>query len=126
LKGIPLAQIFGRNEKELSKISEELNSLFYGPLEDADLYIICVSDNSVEEVSKMITKKIVWLPILQDHYLKKSWPANTENPVFILYRPFQNPKNWNMKKFRFSSKLKMKRIKKHFLSCFQFQKCNGK
>jgi hypothetical protein len=57
LKGIPLAQIFGRNEKELSKISEELKFLFNGPLEDADLYIICVSDNSVEEVSKMITKK---------------------------------------------------------------------
>ncbi|WP_106917788.1 Rossmann-like and DUF2520 domain-containing protein [Chryseobacterium aurantiacum] len=58
LKGISLAQIFGRNEKELSKISEEL-SIPYSTehLEDADLYIICVSDNSVEQVSKIITKK---------------------------------------------------------------------
>ncbi|UCA58398.1 DUF2520 domain-containing protein [Chryseobacterium rhizoplanae] len=58
LKGIPLAQIFGRNEKELSNISEEL-SIPYSTehLIDADLYIICVSDNSVGEVSKMIDKK---------------------------------------------------------------------
>ncbi|NIF05834.1 DUF2520 domain-containing protein [Chryseobacterium sp. Tr-659] len=58
LKNIPPAQIFGRNEKELSKISEELNVPYStGQLEDADLYVICVSDNSVEEVSKIITKK---------------------------------------------------------------------
>ncbi|AZA91650.1 Uncharacterized conserved protein [Chryseobacterium nakagawai] len=58
LKGISLAQIFGRNEKELNKISEELNIPYSTEhLEDADLYIICVSDNSVEEVSKLVIKK---------------------------------------------------------------------
>lgn len=58
LKGIPLAQIFGRNKTELDKISEELNIPYSAEhLGDADLYIICVSDNSVEEVSKMISKK---------------------------------------------------------------------
>lgn len=58
LKGISIARMVGRNEKELSKISEELNIPYStGPLEDADLYIICVSDNAVEEVSRMITKK---------------------------------------------------------------------
>lgn len=58
LKGIPLAQIFGRNKAELDKISEELNVPYSTEhLENADLYIICVSDNSVEEVSKMISKK---------------------------------------------------------------------
>ncbi|AZA81361.1 DUF2520 domain-containing protein [Chryseobacterium lactis] len=57
-KGIPLTQIFGRNEKELNKISEELNIPYSTEnLEDADLYIICVSDHSVEKVSKIITKK---------------------------------------------------------------------
>jgi len=55
---ILLAQIFGRNEKDLNKISEELNIPYSTEkLEDADLYIICVSDNSVEEVSKIISKK---------------------------------------------------------------------
>lgn len=55
---IPLAQIFGRNEKELNKISEELNiPSSTKNLVDSDLYIICVSDNSVETVSEIITKK---------------------------------------------------------------------
>ncbi|WP_126652923.1 Rossmann-like and DUF2520 domain-containing protein [Chryseobacterium aureum] len=58
LKSIPLAQIFGRNEKELNKISEELHIPYSTThLEEADLYIVCVSDNSVEEVSKIIKKK---------------------------------------------------------------------
>lgn len=58
LNSIPLAQIFGRNETELKKISEELKVPFSTEnLKDADLYIICVSDNSVEAVSKIITKK---------------------------------------------------------------------
>ncbi|WP_267403664.1 MULTISPECIES: DUF2520 domain-containing protein [unclassified Chryseobacterium] len=55
---IPLAQIFGRNETELQKISEELNiSYSTKTLVDSDLYIICVSDNSVEDVSKLIQKE---------------------------------------------------------------------
>lgn len=57
LNKIPLVQIFGRNEKELKKISGELNILYSTEnLAKADLYIICVSDNSVEDVSKMITE----------------------------------------------------------------------
>lgn len=56
--GISLAQIFGRNENELQKISSELNIPYSTEkLEDADLYFICVSDNSVEDVSKIISKK---------------------------------------------------------------------
>ena len=57
-KNIPLAQIFGRNKEALGKISEELNIPFSSDfLEDADVYIICVSDSSVENVSELITKK---------------------------------------------------------------------
>lgn len=57
-KNIPLAQIFGRNEEDLNKISQELKIPFStNVLEEADLYIICVSDSSVENVSKLITKK---------------------------------------------------------------------
>jgi len=58
LKKIPLLQIFGRNGEELKKISQELDVPYSTEhLEDADLYIICVSDASVENVSKVITKK---------------------------------------------------------------------
>ncbi|KPE50533.1 Rossmann-like and DUF2520 domain-containing protein [Chryseobacterium indologenes] len=58
LKGVSPAQIFGRNEAELKNISEELHIPYSTEhLEDADLYLICVSDNAVESVSKMIMKK---------------------------------------------------------------------
>ncbi|MFN4363007.1 Rossmann-like and DUF2520 domain-containing protein [Chryseobacterium hispalense] len=58
LNNIPLTQIFGRNEKELSRISEEINIPFSTEkLDEADLYIICVSDHSVEDVSGFITTK---------------------------------------------------------------------
>lgn len=58
LNTIPLAQIFGRNEKELSKISGALNIPYSTEtLQKADLYIICVSDHSVEDVSGIITSK---------------------------------------------------------------------
>jgi len=57
-KNIHLAQIFGRNREDVSKISQELQIPFSTyTLEDADLYIICVSDSSVEKVSDLITKK---------------------------------------------------------------------
>lgn len=58
LNTISVAQVFGRNEMELNKISQELNIPYSTEkLEDADLYIICVSDRSVEDVSALITKK---------------------------------------------------------------------
>ncbi|WP_326981551.1 DUF2520 domain-containing protein [Chryseobacterium sp. MYb264] len=85
---IPLAQIFGRNEPELQKISEELNiSYSTKNLVDSDLYVICVSDHSVEDVSKLIQKKDALvvhtsgsLPkeILQGNYRKASfYPLQT-------------------------------------------------
>ncbi len=58
LKGIPPVQIFGRNGEDLKKISEEFNIPYSTEhLADAGLYLICVSDNSVENVSRIITKK---------------------------------------------------------------------
>lgn len=55
LNKIPPVQIFGRNEQELKKISGELNIPYSKEnLVKADLYIICVSDNAVEDVSKII------------------------------------------------------------------------
>lgn len=55
---IPIAQIFGRNEKELTGISSELDIPFStDTLPEADVYLICVSDNAVEEVSGLIKRK---------------------------------------------------------------------
>ena len=55
---IHLKQVFGRNEKDLKEISQELNIPYSTEnLADADLYIICVSDSSVENVSQLITER---------------------------------------------------------------------
>lgn len=55
---IKVHQIFGRNEIELSKISNEFNIPYSNEnLEEAELYIIAVSDSSVEKVSELIKNK---------------------------------------------------------------------
>ena len=48
---IEVSQIFGRNEVELNKISEELNVPYSTKeLADADFYLISVSDSSFQQV----------------------------------------------------------------------------
>lgn len=55
---LKISQIFGRNETELKKISEELNIPFSKEkLEEADFYLIAVSDSAVEAVSELIKKE---------------------------------------------------------------------
>ena len=54
---IPVSQFFGRNETHLKFISDQFQIPFStDDLADADLYMICVSDGSISEVSKLITK----------------------------------------------------------------------
>lgn len=85
---IEVSQIFGRNEVELNKISEELNIPYSTKeLADADLYLISVSDSAVEQVSDLIkTEKALVahtsgsLPIetLNGYYRKASfYPLQT-------------------------------------------------
>lgn len=55
---IPVKQIFGRNEKALEMFSQEFQiPSSHERLELAALYIIAVSDASVEEVSRYITQE---------------------------------------------------------------------
>ena len=55
---INLCQIYGRNQEELEQISTKINVPFsISGIEDADVYIIAVSDEAVEEVSALIHKK---------------------------------------------------------------------
>ena len=55
---IKVSQIFGRNEKALHNISEELKIPYSTKhLEKSDLYIIAVKDDAISEVSKLITNK---------------------------------------------------------------------
>lgn len=55
---IPVAQVFGRNELDLKSISSQFEIPFSTQdLEDADFYLIAVSDDSVDEISKKITSE---------------------------------------------------------------------
>ena len=92
---IEVSQIFGRNEVELNKISEELNIPYSTKdLDDADLYLISVSDSAVEQVSDLIkTEKALVahtsgsLPIetLKGNYRKASfYPLQTFSKTKIL------------------------------------------
>nr|WP_313027053.1 DUF2520 domain-containing protein [Soonwooa sp.] len=50
-----LVQIFGRNQEVLNSISKELDiPVSTNELADADLYVVSVSDSSVEDVSEII------------------------------------------------------------------------
>lgn len=54
---IPVRQVFGRNKSALAEISTNYNiPVSTTELEDADLYLIAVSDHAVGEVSKIIRK----------------------------------------------------------------------
>lgn len=87
-KNIAVSQIFGRNENALKEISEKF-SIPYSTDEvpDADLYLISVSDDSVADISKKISKENCLvahtsgsLPkeILQGNYRKASfYPLQT-------------------------------------------------
>ncbi|WP_312423023.1 Rossmann-like and DUF2520 domain-containing protein [Epilithonimonas sp.] len=85
---LEVSQIFGRNQIELKKISEEFNIPFSTEkLEDADFYLISVSDSSVEQVSDLIknekalvahTSGSLPLEILKGNYRKASfYPLQT-------------------------------------------------
>ena len=85
---IKVSQIFGRNEVELSKISSEFNIPFStDQLEDAEFYIIAVSDSAVENVSELIknentlvahTSGSLPMEILKGNYRKASfYPLQT-------------------------------------------------
>lgn len=58
LKNILIAQIFGRNEDALKEISQETKIPYSTEnLAEADLYIISVKDNAIQEVSQQIKTK---------------------------------------------------------------------
>ncbi|AQX08823.1 Rossmann-like and DUF2520 domain-containing protein [Elizabethkingia ursingii] len=53
--GIDLIQLYGRNEKDLKKLSSEINVEYStDKLKQADFYLICTSDKAIAEVSKQI------------------------------------------------------------------------
>lgn len=100
--GISLAQIFGRNEKELDKISEELNiSNSTNNLVEADLYIICVSDGSIGAVSKLITKKDCLVAHTSGSLAKEILVGEYRKSSFYPLQTFSKTKDLDYKKIPF-------------------------
>ncbi|MBK1894771.1 Rossmann-like and DUF2520 domain-containing protein [Chryseobacterium paridis] len=102
LNNIPLAQIFGRNEQDLEKIGKELH-IHYSieKLEDADLYIICVSDNSLEDVSKIITKKDCLVAHTSGSLPKELLTGEYRKASFYPLQTFSKSKDLEYKKIPF-------------------------
>lgn len=102
LNSIPLAQIFGRNEKDLEKIAAELHIPYSTEkLEDADLYIICVSDNSVQNVSAMITKKDSLVAHTSGSLPKEILAGKYRKASFYPLQTFSKSKDLTYKKIPF-------------------------
>ncbi len=91
---LPLAQIFGRNDLALQQISKEFSVPFStDELEDAELYIICVSDSSISEVSKIIKKNNCIVAHTSGSQPKEILEGNYQKAVFYPLQTFSKTKN---------------------------------
>ena len=93
---IEVSQIFGRNENDLKAISDELNIPFSTTnLADADFYIICVNDDSIAEVSKMITKEDGLVAHTSGSLTKEILDGNYRKASFYPLQTFSKSKELN-------------------------------
>lgn len=99
---IPVSQLFGRNESDLNFISEQLQIPFSATqLTDADLYLICVSDGSIADVSKLITKENCLVAHTSGSLPKEILAGNYRKASFYPLQTFSKSKNLNYKKVPF-------------------------
>ncbi|WP_144281300.1 Rossmann-like and DUF2520 domain-containing protein [Chryseobacterium echinoideorum] len=99
---IPLAQIYGRNENELRKISSELHIPYSTQkLEEADLYLLSVSDQSIEEVSKIISKKNCLVAHTSGSLPKEILVGEYRKSSFYPLQTFSKSKHLDYKKIPF-------------------------
>lgn len=99
---IKVHQIFGRNEIELSKISNEFNIPYSNEnLEEAELYIIAVSDSSVENVSELIKNENALVVHTSGSLPKEILKGNYRKASFYPLQTFSKTKNLNYSKIPF-------------------------
>ena len=99
---IPVSQIFGRNESDLKFISDQLQIPFSTTqLQDADLYLICVSDGAVGEVSKLITKDNCLVAHTSGSLPKEILAGNYRKASFYPLQTFSKSKNLDYKEIPF-------------------------
>lgn len=99
---IPVSQLFGRNENDLKFISEQLQVPFSATqLQDADLYLICVSDGSISEVSKLITKENCLVAHTSGSLSKEILEGNFRKASFYPLQTFSKSKDLDYKEVPF-------------------------
>ena len=99
---IPVSQLFGRNENDLNFISEQLQIPFStSQLQDADLYLICVSDGSISEVSKLITKENCLVAHTSGSLPKEILEGNYRKASFYPLQTFSKSKDLDYKEVPF-------------------------
>lgn len=99
---IKVHQIYGRNKIELSKISNEFNIPYSNEnLEDAELYIIAVSDSSVEKVSELIKNENALVAHTSGSLPKEILKGNYRKASFYPLQTFSKTKNLDYSKIPF-------------------------
>ena len=99
---IEVSQIFGRNEVELNKISEELNIPYSTKdLDDADLYLISVSDSAVEQVSDLIRTEKALVAHTSGSLPIETLKGNYRKASFYPLQTFSKTKNLDYSKIPF-------------------------
>lgn len=99
---IKIDQIFGRNDIELSNISNEFNIPYSNKnLEEAELYIIAVSDSAVENVSQLIKNENALVAHTSGSLPKEILKGNYRKASFYPLQTFSKTKNLNYSKIPF-------------------------
>lgn len=99
---IKVHQIFGRNEIELSKISNEFNIPYSNEnLEEAELYIIAVSDSSVENISELINNENALVAHTSGSLPKEILKGDYRKASFYPLQTFSKTKNLDYSKIPF-------------------------
>lgn len=98
----PPVQIFGRNEIELQSISNELKIPYSTKsLVNSDIYLICVSDNAVENVSRLIDKKDCLVAHTSGSLPKDVLKGNYRKASFYPLQTFSKSKELDYSKIPF-------------------------
>lgn len=99
---IKVHQIFGRNEIELSKISNEFDIPYSNEnLEEAELYIIAVSDSAVENISELINNENALVAHTSGSLPKEILKGNYRKASFYPLQTFSKTKNLDYSKIPF-------------------------
>ena len=95
-------ELFARNEEELLKISKELEIPFAKELpQDADLYIISVSDGAIEDLSLKITNPNALVTHTSGSISRENLKGNYRKGVFYPLQTFSKKKELNYSEIPF-------------------------